>query len=45
MMSSTTQSHRRRPLLPYGARPTDADANGKTIESAAASVWIRELLT
>jgi hypothetical protein len=32
-------------LLQYGARPTDTDANGKTVEDAAASDWIRELLT
>jgi hypothetical protein len=32
-------------LLRYGARPTDTDANGKTVEAAAASAWIRELLT
>jgi ankyrin repeat protein len=31
-------------LLQYGARPTDADANGKTVETAASSTWIRELL-
>lgn len=32
-------------LLQYGARPTDTDANGKTVEAAATSDWIRELLT
>ena len=32
-------------LLQYGAQPTDTDANGKTVEAAAASAWIRELLT
>jgi ankyrin repeat protein len=31
-------------LLQYGAKPTDTDANGKTVEAAASSVWIRELL-
>ena len=32
-------------LLDYGARPTDTDATGKTVEAAAASGWIRDLLT
>ncbi len=32
-------------LLRHGARPTDTDANGKTVEAAATSPWIRELLT
>ena len=31
-------------LLEHGARPTDADANGKTVAAAAASDWIRDLL-
>jgi hypothetical protein len=31
-------------LLQHGARPTDVDANGKTVEAAAASDWIRGLL-
>ena len=31
-------------LLQHGARPTDTDANGKTVRAAAASDWIRELL-
>ena len=31
-------------LLSHGARPTDADANGKTVAAAASSDWIRELL-
>ena len=31
-------------LLQHGARPTDTDANGKTVEAAAASDWIRQLL-
>lgn len=31
-------------LLHHGARPTDTDAKGKTVEAAAASDWIRELL-
>jgi ankyrin repeat protein len=32
-------------LLQHGARPTDVDAKGKTVEAAAASDWIRELLS
>ena len=31
-------------LLEHGASPTDADATGKTVASAATSVWIRDLL-
>jgi ankyrin repeat protein len=31
-------------LLGYGASPTDADANGKTVAAAASSDWIRDLL-
>ena len=31
-------------LLQNGARPSDADAKGKTVEAAASSDWIRELL-
>jgi hypothetical protein len=31
-------------LLERGARPTDTDANGKTVAAAASSDWIRELL-
>ena len=31
-------------LLQHGARPSDVDAKGKTVEDAAASDWIRELL-
>ena len=31
-------------LLGNGARPTDADANGKTVAAAASSDWIRDLL-
>jgi ankyrin repeat protein len=31
-------------LLAHGARPTDADAKGKTVAAAAANDWIRELL-
>jgi hypothetical protein len=31
-------------LLEHGARPTDADAKGKTVASAASSDWIRDLL-
>jgi hypothetical protein len=31
-------------LLGHGARPTDADANGKTVAAAATSDWIRDLL-
>jgi hypothetical protein len=31
-------------LLGHGARPTDADTNGKTVAAAATSDWIRELL-
>ena len=32
-------------LLQHGAKPTDEDAKGKTVEAAAASDWIRELLS
>jgi ankyrin repeat protein len=32
-------------LLARGAKPTDKDANGKTVEQAATSEWIRELLS
>jgi hypothetical protein len=32
-------------LLTRGARPTDKDAQGKTVKQAAISVWIRELLS
>jgi ankyrin repeat protein len=32
-------------LLARGAKPTDQDANGKTVEQAATSEWIRELLS
>jgi len=31
-------------LLGHGASATDADANGKTVATAATSVWIRDLL-
>jgi len=31
-------------LLRHGARPTDADANGRTVIAAASSDWIRQLL-
>lgn len=31
-------------LLAHGARPTDRDAKGKTVDAAATSDWIRELL-
>jgi ankyrin repeat protein len=31
-------------LLGHGARPTDVDANGKTVAEAATSDWIRDLL-
>jgi ankyrin repeat protein len=31
-------------LLRYGARPSDADANGKTVAAAATSDWVRDLL-
>ena len=31
-------------LLEHGARPTDVDANGKTVAAAASSDWIRQLL-
>ena len=31
-------------LLEHGAKPTDADANGKTVAAAATSDWIRDLL-
>src|SRR4051812_3680483 len=32
-------------LLARGAKPTDKDANGKTVDQAATSEWIQELLT
>jgi hypothetical protein len=32
-------------LFRHGARPTDTDASGKTVEAAATSDWIRELLS
>jgi ankyrin repeat protein len=32
-------------LLEHGARPTDTDTKGKTVTAAAASDWIRGLLT
>ena len=32
-------------LVQHGAHPTDEDAKGKTVEAAAASDWIRELLS
>ena len=32
-------------LLRHGATADDMDANGKTVRVAAASDWIRELLT
>jgi hypothetical protein len=31
-------------LLEHGARPTDTDSRGKTVEAAAASDWVRALL-
>jgi ankyrin repeat protein len=31
-------------LLGHGAKPTDADTNGKTVAAAATSDWIRDLL-
>jgi ankyrin repeat protein len=31
-------------LLQYGARPTDVDANGKSVAAAASSDWIHQLL-
>ena len=31
-------------LLEHGARPTDTDARGKTVATAASSDWIRDLL-
>jgi hypothetical protein len=31
-------------LMQYGAKPTDADANGKTVAAAAANAQIRDLL-
>jgi hypothetical protein len=31
-------------LLEHGGRPTDVDANGKTVATAASSDWIRQLL-
>ena len=32
-------------LLARGARPTDKDSKGKTVQQAATSAWIRELLS
>ena len=32
-------------LLAHGAKPTDKDSQGKTVEQAATSMWIRELLS
>jgi Ankyrin repeats (3 copies)/Ankyrin repeat len=31
-------------LLGHGARPTDADANGRSVAAAATSDWVRDLL-
>jgi ankyrin repeat protein len=31
-------------LLEHGASPTDVDANGKTVATAASSDWVRRLL-
>jgi hypothetical protein len=31
-------------LLEHGARPTDADANGRSVTAAASSDWVRDLL-
>jgi ankyrin repeat protein len=31
-------------LLRHGATPTDPDANGKTVDAAATSEWVRDLL-
>jgi Ankyrin repeats (3 copies)/Ankyrin repeat len=31
-------------LLGHGARPTDADANGRSVAAAASSDWVRDLL-
>jgi ankyrin repeat protein len=31
-------------LLEHGASPTDVDANGKTVVTAASSDWVRQLL-
>ena len=48
---SGTEAARERPraiiemLLQRGARPTDADANGRTVETAYTSASVRELLT
>jgi ankyrin repeat protein len=48
--SGSDQAHRHQAaiiklLLASGARPTDKDSQGKTVEQAATSVWIRELLS
>ena len=32
-------------LLGHGARPTDPDAKGKTVEAAVTSEWVRQLLS
>jgi ankyrin repeat protein len=31
-------------LLEHGASPTDVDANGKTVATAASGDWVRQLL-
>jgi hypothetical protein len=31
-------------LLEHGASPTDVDANGKAVATAASSDWVRQLL-
>lgn len=47
--SGSDEAHQRQAaiiklLLARGARPTDKDSQGKTVNQAASSVWIRELL-
>ncbi|HEY1859718.1 MAG TPA: ankyrin repeat domain-containing protein [Gemmataceae bacterium] len=42
--SRQQQEHIIRLLLQNGAKPTDKDAQGKTVEQSAVSDWIRELL-
>jgi ankyrin repeat protein len=47
--SGSDEAHRQQAeiiklLLARGARPADKDSQGKTVEQAATSVWIRELL-
>jgi ankyrin repeat protein len=47
--SGSDEAHQRQKeiiklLLAHGAKPTDEDSRGRTVEQVATSVWIRELL-